>query len=422
MTREARSTFLASNMSCGIDVFFGGGSYDLIQQADAGHVVPTRVLAQHPEWFRDDVIPREFAGEQYWDEQGRWIGNVLSNYGILFNRDALKRLGIERPPQQWSDLADPRYAGELALADPTKSSSIAKAFDNLVQQQIQRRLATLRRENSSGTSGLTDSDRESRAIREGWLEGMRLLQALGANARYFTDSSQKPPIDVAQGDCAAGICIDFYGRSQAEATSLREAVLQRLGFVTPKGGTVSSVDPIALLRGAPHRETAELFIEYTLTMDGQKLWNFRPGTPGGPQHFALRRLPVRRDFYQTAEWKPLRSDPDADPFSDEEQLISRPEWTEHVFREMAFIVRVMTLDTHRELTDAWRAIHAAPESAKRRALAKLQDFSAVTYDRAATDIKQAMSSKNRVDELECARRLGDFFRANYAAAKAEAAP
>jgi len=419
LVREARAAFLASEVSCGIDVFFGGGSYDLIQQANAGRVVPTRVLREHPEWFRDEVIPHAFAGETYWDADGRWIGNVLSNYGILFNRDALGRLGIEHPPQQWSDLADPRYVGELALADPTKSSSIAKAFDNLIQQQMQRRMSALR--HAVTASGETmNRDLEQHAVREGWLDGLRLLQALGANARYFTDSSQKPPMDVAQGDCAVGICIDFYGRYEAEIVTRRTAGEPRLGFVTPRGGTVSSVDPIALLRGAPHREVAELFIEYTLTLEGQKLWNFRPGTPGGPQQFALRRLPVRRDFYETAEWKPFRSDPEANPFGDEDQLISHPEWTERLFREMAFIVRVMVLDTHKELVSAWRAIHSAPEPAKQRALAKLQDLSAVTYERASAEIKQALSSKDRVDELECARRLGDFFRANYAEAEKEA--
>src|SRR5437868_5838176 len=32
--REAREKFLESNVGCGIDVFFGGGSYDVIRQAD----------------------------------------------------------------------------------------------------------------------------------------------------------------------------------------------------------------------------------------------------------------------------------------------------------------------------------------------------------------------------------------------------
>lgn len=407
--REAREVFLASEVSCGIDLFFGGGSYDFILQADAGRIVPSTIGQSHPEWLNDDVIPLEYAGEQYRDAENRWTGNVLSSYGILYNRDSLKRLGIERAPTQWSDLADPRYVGQVALADPTKSSSIAKAFENLIQQQMQRRLAALR----AGEAKADAAAIETQAVSEGWTAGMRLMQLIGANARYFTDSSQKPPIDVSQGDCAAGICIDFYGRSQAEVTQHRGSGELRLGFVTPRGGTVSSVDPIAILRGAPHREVAEAFIEYTLSMDGQKLWNFKPGTPGGPERFALRRMPVRRDYYVHTEWKEYQSDPDAQPFAETEQLIYEPAWTGHLFREMAFAIRVMTLDTHHELTSAWRAISAAPEPAKSRALAVLQELSAVSYERAGTEIKRALSSKNKVDEIALARTLGGHFREQY---------
>ncbi|MEO7597845.1 MAG: extracellular solute-binding protein [Opitutus sp.] len=416
LAREAREAFLASEVGCGIDLFFGGGSYDFISQANAGRLVPTRLLETEPEIFTDAVIPRVFAGEEYWDRKGRWIGNVLSSYGILYNRDSLKRLGIGQAPREWSDLTDPRYVGEVALADPTKSGSIAKAFENLIQQQMQRRLSALRAD-GSGRNGGDDKTLESRAVREGWIEGLKILQLMGANARYFTDSSQKPPIDVSQGDCAAGVCIDFYGRSQAEVTQHRGAGESRLGFTSPRGGAVSSVDPIALLRGAPNREVAELFIEYTLTMEAQKLWNLRPGTEGGPSRYALRRLPVRRDFYAHSEWKPLRSDPEAEPYSQSESLVYQPAWTGGVFREMAFIIRVMSLDTHGELVHAWRAIMTTPEPHRSRALAELQKLDAVSYDHALTDIKRSLTSKNKVDEITLARKLGNAFRAQYAEAE-----
>lgn len=414
--REAREAFLASTVGCGIDLFFGGGAYDFILQADAGRIVPSRIRATHPEWFGEAVVPETYAGERYWDSKDRWVGNVLSNYGILFNRDALKRLGIATAPQAWRDLTDGRYLGQVALADPTKSSSIAKAFENVVQQEMQRRRTALSREDPARAARDPQAI-EAQAVREGWIAGLQVLQLIGANARYFTDTSQKPPIDVAQGDCAAGVCIDFYGRAQAEVAARRSGGEGRLGFATPRGGTVSSVDPIAILRGAPHRDVAEAFIEFTLSMEGQKLWNFRPGTPGGPEQFALRRLPVRRDFYAHTEWQPLRSDPTADPYGDEEQLISQPAWTGGLFRELAFIVRVMVLDTHPELARAWRAIQTAPEPAKSQALEALQDLSAVSYERAGAEIKRALGAKNRVEEIELARKLAEQFRRNYAEAE-----
>ncbi|MEZ5415007.1 MAG: ABC transporter substrate-binding protein [Opitutaceae bacterium] len=407
--KAARAAFLESNVGCGIDLFFGGGSYDFIRQAQAGRLVSSRILETHPEWFQDSSIPYTFAGEQYWDKEGRWIGNVLSSYGILYNKDSIQRLGLEHPPVAWRDLTDPRLLGEVALCDPTKSGSIAKAFENLIQQQMQIRLHAL----LAANGGVKTSELESRAIREGWDEGMRILQLMGANARYFTDSSQKPPIDVSQGNSAAGVCIDFYGRYQAEAVSRRDGS-GRLTYVTPRGGTVSSVDPIGLLRGAQNREVAELFIEFTLSMEGQKLWNFKVGTEGGPARFALRRLPVRREFYAHAEWLPLRSDPDASPYSGDEQLIYEPAWTGRLFREMSFAIRLLCLDTHPELVDAWRTIIAAGRPPE--AMAVLQDMSLVSYDEVSGRIKAALSAKNKVEEVHLANELGSKLRAQYARA------
>jgi len=412
----ARAAFLASEVSCGIDLFFGGGAYDFIRQAAAGRLVPSRIFQTHPQWFSDDVVAQHYAGEPYWDAQGRWVGVVLGGYGILYNRDALARLGVEQGPSQWADLCDPRFFREVALCDPTKSGSIAKAFENLIQQQMQARLGELRRANSAS---LSTEELEARAIREGWEAGLRIIQLMGANARYFTDSAQKPPIDVSQGDSAVGICIDFYGRYQAEATTRREDAggeeqEGRVAYVSPRGGSVSSADPIGLLRGAPHREAAELFIEFALSMEGQKLWNFKVGAEGGPTRFALRRLPIRRDFYAHEDWLPLRSDPDTLPYAEQEPLVYNATWTGSLFREMAFAIRVMCLDTHDELVAAWREIIAAgmPEDA----LGILQDMSLLSYERAGGEIRAALRSKNRVDELRLARELGAQLRDQYARA------
>jgi len=416
---EAREAFLHSDVGCGIDVFFGGGTYDFEQQALAGRLVPSGVVSRHPDWFNDGVIALEFDGEPYRDPQARWLGSVISAYGIIYNRDALRRLGIGREPSRWSDLADPRLFGQVALCDPTKSGSIATAFENVIQQEIHRRLRDLeaaRKDSGAPGSRPDDGALEARAVREGWMAGLRLLQEIGANARYFTDASQKPPIDVADGDCAAGMCIDFYGNQQQEALR-RRGDWGRVGFVSPPGGTAYSVDPVAILRGARNRAAAEAFMDYALSMEGQKLWAFKPGAPGGPAEFALRRLPIRRDFYAHDEWKALRSDPEAAPYAQADPLVYRAEWTDPLFREMAFIIRVMCQDTHDELTDAWRAILRAKSPVREEALAELQDLSLVSYDRARGEISEALGSKDQVDEVRLASRLAAEFRARYSRAE-----
>ncbi|MFI5357194.1 MAG: ABC transporter substrate-binding protein [Opitutales bacterium] len=161
--REARATFLASNVGCGIDLFFGGGTYDFAGHASDGRLVPSRIRQTHPEWFTGAVIPATYAGEEFWDPQDRWFGNVLSNYGILCNKDALTRLGFTAPIATWRDLTDPRLVGEVALCDPTKSGSMATAFENLLQQQMQIRLQALRRVQG----GTITPELEARAVREG---------------------------------------------------------------------------------------------------------------------------------------------------------------------------------------------------------------------------------------------------------------
>jgi iron(III) transport system substrate-binding protein len=407
--QEARKEFMGSTVGCGIDVFFGGGTYDFIRQADAGRIVDSGLLQAHPEWFTDAVIPQSYTGEPYWDRQGRWLGPVLSGHGMLYNFDALARLGVSRPPQDWSDLTNPQLMGELAVCDPTKSGSIAKSFESIIQQQIYEEWSRLVESTGKPKAGL-----EKQAVAQGWLRGLRLLQLVSANARYFTDSSQKPPIDVAAGNCAVGMCIDFYGRYQEQSTTERSG-RQRLGFRMPEGGTTMSPDPIALMRGAPNREIAVAFIEYVMSMEGQKLWNFNPGTPGGPQHFALRRLPIRKDFYTHPEFTAFRSDPDVNPYAGETPLVYNAAWTGGLFREMSFVIRIMGIDTHNELVAAWRAINASGLDAatREKALAAMTDLSAVDYAQMFSRIKPALNAKNKVDEVRLASELAGQFRAQY---------
>jgi hypothetical protein len=76
-------------------------------------------------------------------------------------------------------------------------------------------------------------------------------------------------------------------------------------------------------------------------------------------------------------------------------------------------VRVTTEDTHPELVSAWRAIIAAPEPAKGRALAALQDLSAVDYAASKGAITKGLTSKSLVDAVSLSRDLDAVFRANY---------
>src|ERR1700735_541903 len=84
---RARYAFLNSNAGCGIDLLFGGGSFDFVNEANRGLLVDSGVLSRFPELFSgsgDLVIPRSLGGEQYWDAHGRWVGTCLAEFGICY--------------------------------------------------------------------------------------------------------------------------------------------------------------------------------------------------------------------------------------------------------------------------------------------------------------------------------------------------
>jgi hypothetical protein len=78
---------------------------------------------------------------------------------------------------------------------------------------------------------------------------------------------------------------------------------------------------------------------------------------------------------------------------------------------MAFIIRVICLDLHREQSEAWQALLKAGFPSE--AYKKFTDLSAVDYTAAKTTLKEALTSKNRLDEVRLAKELADKFRHQY---------
>jgi iron(III) transport system substrate-binding protein len=386
----------------GVDLFFGGGEPDFKLQADKGRFVELEVFTTHPEWFEDDVIPARFTGENYYDSGHLWVGTCLSQMGICYNKDTVKRLGV-LPPRRWEDLGDPAYAGYIALADPTKSGSVGRTYEMMIQEQMKRVIME---------KGDSDASKE-----EGWKRGLNLLQAMAANARYYTDSASKIPHDVAQGDAAAGTCIDFYGRSYEEKLGKRGE--SRLLWTAPLGGTSISVDPIAVFRGAPRPDIAQEFVTYCLSEAGQLLWNVRAGLPGGPRETSPRRLPVRRDLY-TVENLPRFADPDALPYERSGGFEYDYALTGKAFNAMRQIFRAMCMDPHQEMKHAWEEMRESEISASGSTItvasAQFFDTSHLTYDRVMNEIVPLVGRKDNMAKLEISRemaRISETFRSNY---------
>jgi len=397
----------------GIDLFFGGGQYDHAQQAKKGHLAACGLRQRHPEWLNDDVIPATFSGEVFYDPLDRWYGCCLSSFGICWNRDALADHGIRTAPQGWTDLTDFSYYRLVALADPTKSGSINKAFEMLIQEQLRAELTA---------RGLPVVPATPAALAAGWQRAFGVIRRIGANARYFTNSASKVPLDVAQGAAAAGMCIDFYGRFESEMIARNERS-DRMVYITPAGGSSISVDPIAILRGAPHRELAERFVDFCLSPAGQQLWNTRVGEPGGPaiaggpERYALRRLPIRKDMY-AQKFLTTMSDPAALPYARGDAFAYQAAWTGPLFSLIRTLIRAACIDTHAELTGAWEAInrHGGPAACPAAFAALTALPPNAEYGQALAVTAQQLNDK--LTEARLTREWIIFFRNQYRQARA----
>src|SRR5207253_11415913 len=120
-----------------IDVVWGGGD-DLFENTlrkggylagvDLGDAVMSKAFAQ-----------AEINGLKLYDTTSKppqWFGTALSSFGIVYNRDVLRYLGLPEP-RTWADLRDARYHGWIALADPTRSGAARATFMVVVERAMQ---------------------------------------------------------------------------------------------------------------------------------------------------------------------------------------------------------------------------------------------------------------------------------------------
>ncbi len=373
---------------CGFDMMFGGGDYEFDVNLKPGVKVTTLGDDGKPAERRVSMsqpVGRDELGEallraaypthtidgknKLYDADGHWWGVVLSSFGIVYNRDVLAMRGLGEPTT-WSDLADPKYDRWVALADPSHSGSVKVTYNAIIQ-------------------------------RYGYERGVATLRRVFANARYFADGASKVPIDVSQGEAAAGICIDFYGRYQSQAVGGG----RRVGFVAPAGATLVSSDPIAVLRGAKNRETAVRFIQFLLSKEGQAVWNFRVGDEMGPRRFELRRSPIRRDMYALYTERMIDR---VNPFEIAEPVA---EGVPSYNSVIPTLLHAMCMDIHDELRAAWRAIYTCEDPALKAEM--LAEFDRMPFTHAELfEAKQSWKNNDRKKQ-EDRMAWTAFFRAQY---------
>jgi len=307
--RFIQSEFKSKPEGIGIDIFFGGGldPYLALKKINLldSYALPKPLLEQ---------IPQRLAGVPLFDPDYTWYGATLSGFGIVYNKAVLK---LTKLPEitTWEGLASPQAFDWVGSSDPRKSGSVHMAYEIILQAY-------------------------------GWEKGWRIITGLGANVRNFTNSASQVPKDVAIGEVAYGLAIDFYAWAQ-----VKEAGADKIGFVMPDNLTIITPDAIGILKGAPNPEAAQAFIRFVMSPKGQKLWMAKEGAPDGPDRFQLNRFSVLPSLYGLS---PQSTAVNLNPFAWQSNFAFDPKIGSERWSIVNDLIGALVIDQKKLLTRAWK--------------------------------------------------------------------
>ena len=384
----SKDTIFAQQHTYKVDIVWGGGDYLFDQQLKKpGYLQGVQL---NPALMKAAFPKPDLNGVALFDTKSnppQWFGAALSSFGIAYNRDVDRYLGLP-DPTTWADLKNPKYVTWIAAADPTRSASAKQAFMTIVEK------------------AMADASAHGQSEDIGWAHGMGLIRQISANARMFSDSSGTIPGQISSGDAGAGMTIDFYGRSQSESVGT-----DRMGYIEPAGATIINPDPIALANGAEHHDLAVQFIEFVLSQQGQLLWNTRAGLHRGPKLTSLRRLPIRPDAYADM----THFTDQVNPFQSAGRF-NKSNAREKTFPILGELIQASCINLLDDLRNTRQLILRSPRAAELDA--KLGTF--------PFDQKEAltrMAAYNRasgIDRVTMLRQWTDQFRAEYKHLREEA--
>ena len=105
------------------------------------------------------------------------------------------------------------------------------------------------------------------------------------------------------------------------------------------------------------------------------------------------------------------SDPDVNPYEIAEGFTYHPEWTGSLFSALRFVIRATCIEPHDELQEAWGTLIEAgmpPEG-----VAEFEAIPGITYKEVVDKIAPALGKKDKVLEVQLARKLSEKTRNHY---------
>ena len=203
-----------------IDVGFAFGA----SSKEEGLIQPYKVAT----W---DTIPDDAK-----DAEGYWYGDYYGVLSFLVNTDVQPDV-----PQDWADLLDPKYNGQVALSGDPRTSN----------QAIQSVFAA-----SLANGGSLDDAQPG-------LDYFADLNAAGNLVPLIANNGL-----VATGETAVRITWDYNGLAAIDSFEGNPAA----EVVVPASGRFAGVYVQAISAYAPHPNAAKLWMEFLYSDEGQLLW------------------------------------------------------------------------------------------------------------------------------------------------------
>ncbi|MCB9151807.1 MAG: extracellular solute-binding protein [Caldilineaceae bacterium] len=203
-----------------IDVGFAFGPQAMAE----GLIQPYKVAT----W---DSIPDEVK-----DPDGNWYGDYYGVLAIQVNTDVVTEV-----PQDWQDLLNPAYSGQVALAGDPRTSN----------QAIQSVYAA-----SLANGGSLDDAQPGLEFWAQVNEAGNFVPVIASNATFATGET---PIIIQWDYLALAARDTFAGNPPAE-------------IVIPASGVFAGVYVQAISAYAPHPNAAKLWMEFLYSDEGQNIW------------------------------------------------------------------------------------------------------------------------------------------------------
>ncbi len=207
----------AANPLC--DVFWGGGAESTAAYAKYFDSFVATDDAQIPSTLKD-------SGD-------KWIGESPVPVVIMYNKDLVKE---DEVPTGWADLLNPKWKGKIAYADPAKSGSAYSLLCTMIT-----------------AFGKDDG--------KGWDFIKQLYANLDGKIQGSSSNSYKM---VADGEY-------YIGLTQEKSVQTYLLAGANVGMVYPKEGTSAVPDSIAIVKGCKNPDNAQIFVNYMLGKDNQKM-------------------------------------------------------------------------------------------------------------------------------------------------------